>query len=122
MKILALLILVSTAFAQEHAPTPEQCRADYRLWTVKGTDVSDIAWKELMQRSLVMSKCSTTDPEWMQQFAEQNLRLGEKSGLSYSALSMFLHAAAGEKTRDFLERHHLMAQFTQEDEAGKHNE
>ncbi len=36
-------------------------------------------WKELMQRSHVMSECSTTDPEWMQQFAEQAVRLGKKA-------------------------------------------
>ncbi len=120
MKTLALIVLVSAAFAQEHAPTPEQCRADYRLWTAKGTDFADVSFRELMRRSHVLSDCSTTDPEWTQQFAEQAVRLGKNAGVSYSDLSTLFHAAAGDKATDFLMRHHLMDQFLKEDEAGKH--
>jgi len=120
MKTLVLIVLVSAAFAQEHAPTPEQCRADYRLWTAKGTDFTDVSWKELMERSRVMTECSTTDPEWAQQFAEQDARLGKNASVSYRDLGTLFHAAAGDKAIDFLIRHHLMDQFVKESEAGKH--
>jgi len=120
MKILALIVLVSAAFAQEHAPTPEQCRADYRLWSAKGTDFTDVSFEELMERSHVMTECSATDPEWMQQFAEQAVRVGTKAFLSYGDAGTLFHAAAGDKAVDFLMRHHLMEQFVREDKAGKH--
>jgi hypothetical protein len=119
MKILALIFLVSAAFAQEHAPTPEQCRADYRLWTAKGTDFADVSFRELMRRSHVMSGCSTTDPGWEQEFARDLVRLGKNAGVSYSDLTTLFHAAAGDKATDFLMRHHLMDQFLKEDEVGK---
>lgn len=120
MKILIVIVLVSAAFAQEHAPTPDQCRADYRLWTTKGTDLTDFSWKELMERSHVMTGCSTTDPEWTRQFAEQAVRLGGNASISYGDLGTLYHAAAGDKAIGFLMRHHLMDQFVKESESGKH--
>jgi hypothetical protein len=124
MKRFALVLLVSVAFAQEHAPTPEQCRSDYRLWTAKGTDFSDVSWKEVMERSHEMTECDTTDPEWTRQFAQQAMRLGGNGSISYGDLGTLYHAAAGDKAVDFLMRHHLMDQFVKESEAaavsGKH--
>jgi hypothetical protein len=119
MKTLALIVLVSAAFAQEHAPTPEQCRADYRLWTANGFSFENVSWKELMQRSGVMTKCATTDPDMMRVFDEGYVRLGKDAPLSYRDVGTLFHSAAGDKAMDFLIRHNLMDQFVREDAAGK---
>jgi hypothetical protein len=117
---MALLLLASTGFAQEHAPTPEQCRADYRLWTANNPDLKSLSFEELMQRSHVMDECSTTDPAMMQTFLQDSLRLGKNAPLSYSEVATLFHAVAGDKAVDFLMRHHLMDQFMREEAAGKH--
>jgi hypothetical protein len=121
MKLLTLIVLVSVvALAQEHAPTVEQCRADYRLWTTNGTNFKDVSYKELLRRAEVMGQCAETDPAAMQVFAEDAMRLGwKKANVNYNDFSALLHETAGERVSKFLTRHHLMPQFIQEDEAGK---
>lgn len=82
MKKLLLFALVSaTAFAQDNAPTVEQCRADYRLWTAAGADLDfkGVGWKELLHRSMEMGQCANVDPDWMKAFSPGKRSRLEKS-------------------------------------------
>lgn len=121
MRTLGLMVvLVSAAFAQD-APTPEQCRADYRVWTAKGADLktrfNNVSYHELVRRSSVMNDCAKADPEAMQHFAEDYVRLGLESNISYIGLGAVFSTLAHDRMLEFLVRHRLMAQFMKEDEA-----
>lgn len=130
---LALFALLATAVAQEHAPTPEQCRADYLLWMprqqtnvlVEGgydTVFKDVSWKELINRAVVMGQCVTTDPEGMRGFDAKHSHLGGNAPVNYAEFASSLGTAASLREHHFLIRHHLMDQFVKEDEAGKRSE
>ncbi|MGA2370494.1 MAG: hypothetical protein ABSG11_07480 [Candidatus Korobacteraceae bacterium] len=105
-----LLSLQPCLFAQDHAPTVEQCRADQRLWSsVHDTQdykdaMSRLSAQTLKQRSDEMSDCFAVDSE---------------NSHDYFAVVAACGMEMGRRYRHFIERHHLMAQFLAEDAAGK---
>ena len=120
VKTLVLVLLISSAtLAQEHAPTVEQCRADYRLWTAN-LDFKDISYHELLRRAVEMNQCTIVDPDGMQAFLDEEKRLGWKNAsIIYPVAGSLFQHAADERMTHFVTRHHLLNQFLDEDAAGK---
>jgi len=58
MKILFALLLTTAAFAQDHAPTSEQCKADVAVWLAKSLDeTKTLTYIEIDKRKHEMSDC-----------------------------------------------------------------
>lgn len=104
----ALLLLAATSFAQDHAPTVEQCRADQRLWwnqlDTQPEEISSLPFKKLNQRTGEMIACAAVDEERRDSYIRTQ-------GMFQIQQSMRL--------LNFVERHNLMGQFLAEDKAGK---
>jgi hypothetical protein len=119
--VLAVAVLiVAPAFAREveHAPTAAQCKADATLWSsqksdffllygrtrnVQNTVIERLTAKELLARSNEMADCATVDSDDARNYYE----------LQSAYVELFLR-----RMNQFIERHNLMDQFYQEDEAG----
>lgn len=119
-----LLPLASAAMAQKHAPTLAQCRADLAVWnghdahkryyeaetlymqngTPNQTEIQQLSVEELNLRSSEMADCEKVDPERLSDYADS---------ISFDS------SVRGERMLRFLNRHNLIAQFMQEDAAGK---
>jgi hypothetical protein len=106
-----LLLSLTSLFAQDHAPTVEQCRADQRLWSSVLRDehafadaVSGLPVQALKQRSGEMRDCFAVD--------------SENSHDYFVVVSAYATELSG-RYRNFISRHSLMAQFLAEDAAGK---
>jgi hypothetical protein len=59
MRLIVLLFLLASASAQEHAPLPEQCKADYTFWRTSDTkeSLSKLSAEELSRRQVEMWDC-----------------------------------------------------------------
>jgi hypothetical protein len=86
MKTFALIFValfgIATAMAQDtdHAPTVEQCRADYTLWSnVAGAgekfDYADATYLQLNARIVEMFRCATVDFELERQMRRDAARI-----------------------------------------------
>jgi hypothetical protein len=107
MKILFVLLLTTAAFAQGHAPTSEQCKADVAVWLDKSPDQTEtLTYIEIDKRKHEMNDCYSvlTAP-------------GEKQ-LAHDGL---IKASLLEQKREdhFINRHDLAKQFIAEDQAGQ---
>lgn len=104
----ALLLLTVVTFAQEHAPTVQQCQADQRLWfdqlSKESADVSRLSIQQLNTRSKEMTDCGTIDEDHL---------------AAYDRTAAEFHFAIESRLTNFLTRHKLMAQFLNEDAVGK---
>src|SRR6266849_904266 len=62
MRLIVLLVLLASAGAQEHAPLPEQCKADYTLWKTTDTkeSLSKLSAEELSRREVEMWNCAAS--------------------------------------------------------------
>ena len=105
MKVVAVLFVALTAlsaFAQEHAPTPEQCKADHMLWFSEYSDskaeLPDSS--ELLKRSKVLIDCEVVDPAHEKYFMD----------LSWDYTMVVLL-----RTQDFIFRHKLQVELQVED-------
>jgi len=116
----AAILFVAPTFAQEvqHAPTAAQCQADAALWNSQKTDffitykntqdvrntiIEKLTAKELFARSNEMFDCASVDSGRAKDyFATQD-----------TYIELFLR-----RMNSFIQRHDLMDQFYQEDEAG----
>jgi hypothetical protein len=121
-----VIVLLPAMNAQQHAPTPDVCRADLAVW---GNHAAELAWfrvdtpdragnsnessktvidmlsfKEISSRILEMGDCQSVDP------AREN---------SYFETMSFYQQVQGSRYLHFIERHNLMVQFGQDDDAGK---
>jgi len=105
------LLTGSVAWGQDiqHAPTVEQCRADYRLWVSQdkqdGVSFTDLTLKELGLRTKEMLDCETVDTQ------QDNVK---------SYIYMFKEFGGELLIREthFLSRHGLNKQFQDEDAKG----
>jgi hypothetical protein len=105
MKVVAVLFVALTAlsaFAQEHAPTPEQCKADHMLWFSEFSDPRTELPEspELLKRSKVLIDCEVVDPAHEKYFMD----------LSWGYTMVILT-----RYQDFVFRHKLQAEMQLED-------
>jgi hypothetical protein len=112
MKAIAfLLISAATVFAQEHAPTVEQCRADAAVWSAKDADIKTPTMRELWLRVHEMNQCLAVDPiESAHEHTLEYLTVCRNVGDEYST-----------RVVSFLNRHDAKwkRQFDAEDADGK---
>jgi hypothetical protein len=102
------VLIVAPAFAQEvkHAPTLDQCRADYHLWFSKlenphGTDA--VTDDVLGQWYSEMGDCTATDSAYEWHYVNAQAEICAERQL---------------RMRHFLMRRNLIQQYVAEDEAG----
>lgn len=113
---------IAAASQIEHAPTPEQCRADADAWGIPTAGVlipneqqfaqlstatavePSISAKMLDSRINQLSQCMRTDPTYSTRYSE--------AGHAY-ALAELIRIAA------FMKRHNLTSQFLAEDDQGQ---
>ena len=103
-----LLSLATSLFAQDHAPTVEQCRADERLWSTQLTEnpeiIKSLRHDQLNDRTLEMANCAAVDRDRQSVYAETAARFNMKLMV---------------RLLDFIKRHKLLDQFMAEDAAGQ---
>jgi hypothetical protein len=117
--LIAVLLLVSVSFTprflaqEDHAPLPEQCIADYNLWAgAPKDDIEKMPITVLQAHEIEMRQCGwvveSFDAKHKRPYATGMLILyGTYSGhISHRALN-------------FIQRHGLMKEFSQEDAAGQ---
>ena len=112
MKALALVFLISVpTFAQEHAPTVEQCRADASVWSAKDADVKTPTMKELWSRVLEMNQCLQVDP----------VESAHDYTFKYLTVSRNVTDEYARRVISFINRHDAAwkGKFDSEDAAGK---
>ena len=118
-KLIAALLLVSVSFAPKflgqigHASLPEQCIADYNLWSGEQKDgLERLPLTVIQPREIEMWDCASVVgkspiPAHDLMATEMLLLYGTYSGIiSHRALN-------------FIQRHGLMKDFSQEDATGK---
>jgi hypothetical protein len=104
----AALLLVNggLGWAQDHAPSRDQCRADYRLW-FESYGHSDKSKDPPVQQIAVMMKemgaCASADP---------------KNHVAYLTLSEDFLGEYDLRFAHFIERHNEKQQFLDEDAEG----
>jgi hypothetical protein len=123
---LFLLFVVPVTGQVEHAPMPQQCRADVNAWDVPGFNISfwdeevfsnfvtrvthdhSLTAKELDARQAELDQCLKTDKSLLT--ADPNRYVQARRAYSIAALA---------RMADYMKRHNLVAQFYDEDEQGK---
>lgn len=108
MKILSVFLLFSAAaFAQDHAPTLAQCRADAALWDADQA-LDQHSFVELSKRQGEMAQCSIVDHADASAYHHYLSVIGACQNVEYARMLDFL-----------LRNKSAMEQFTSEDAAGK---
>jgi hypothetical protein len=107
------LLAISTVAGstQDHAPTKDQCRADYNLWssaaTLSAKDIAEsldkLPAEEMSKRTHEMAQCFFVDTARSAQ---------------YNAQTASYNLALRTREENFLRRHGLMDQFLDEDAKG----
>jgi hypothetical protein len=122
-----LFLLVSPMTAQvEHAPTPQQCRADVNAWDVPNFNASywneeqfstfaarvmhdhAVTAKDLDAREAELAQCLKTDKSLLT--ADPNRYIQARQAYFIAELA---------RMADYMKRHNQMTQFYDEDEQGK---
>jgi hypothetical protein len=125
MIVLAVAILIATStFAQQHAPTVATCQADVAVWygaemateynnaetawvrnvIPNRTEAAKLTIKEVIARQNEMTQCMKVD--------EEKLEL-------YFSAQDFYHGIHCDRVMRFIDRHGLRGEFQKEDAAGK---
>jgi hypothetical protein len=121
-----LFFVIPTTGQVEHAPTPEQCRADANAWGVpKATPTyqNDEQFAEYATR--IMRDPNVTARELEARNKELNLCIKTDKGILapptewYTQGSHAYALAELGRMANFVQRHNLMSQFYAEDEQGK---
>jgi hypothetical protein len=111
-KILCLLTISTLAAnSQDRAPTKDQCRADYSLWssaaTLSGKDIAEaldkLSAEEISKRAHEMAQCFFVD---------------SARSAQYNAQTSSYNLALRTREENFLRRHRLLNQFLDEDAQG----
>ena len=123
---LFLLFVIPMTGQIEHAPTPQQCRADVNSWEVPNANASywneeefsnfvtrvvgdhSLTAKEIDAREAELNQCLKTD----QSLLTANPTRYIQARRAYSIAELVRMA-------DYLKRHNLTGQFYEEDEQGK---
>jgi hypothetical protein len=103
---LAVLMFVAPAFAQDHAPTIEQCRADQLLWHSefqKDRAAVTLDYDTLLRRAHEMYDCAKVDSAHKEVYENT----GDGAGW-----------AIGIRVNHFMSRHSQWDKFFEEDAAG----
>lgn len=106
-----LVISIVAGGTQDHAPTKNQCRADYNLWssaaTLSAKDIAEsldkLPAEEMSKRAREMSQCFFVDAARSAQ---------------YNAQTSSYNLALRTREENFLRRHGLLDQFLDEDAKG----
>jgi len=121
--VLVFLFIGGRAPTQEHAPTVDVCRADRAVWresserldysqqelrheregTTNKNNIGQLPYKELLSRQVEMGTCMMVDTP---------------DSEAYSDVVGFYQQVEGDRYHHFVERHHMMSQFLDEDAAG----
>jgi hypothetical protein len=110
---LLLVALCAPVLAQDHAPLPAQCRADYDLWYGDKKEALDhLSFKELNERQGELWKCANVDIRDNIGSHGYNLR-------EYLSLSMMYGLKLSQRFQSYMNRHGEMQKFLNEDAAGK---
>ncbi len=101
-------ILHGFAFAQDHAPTLEQCKADVNLWNneFQHNGYVNVSIHELNERSKELSACLVSYPK------------DPSHGLWVDVHVQF-HSVMEYRYSAFIARHNLFNKFMEEDKQGK---
>jgi hypothetical protein len=127
---LLLFFVIPTTGQVEHAPTPEQCRADAKGWGLPSPDLStnpflsdkdevvdyatvvagdpNLNAKMLETRNAELSQCIKTDTGFFNMRAQYI-----EANRAYTIAELM-------RMEHFMQRHRLISQFYVEDEQGKH--
>jgi hypothetical protein len=114
---LLLLFVIPMSGQVDHAATPEQCRADSAAWNIPEHFILDRnAFANLVnQHSNVNAKLLEARAAELEQCEQTDRLHAERYSLGAFAYSIVI----SQRRAHFMERHNLMAEFYQEDEAGK---
>jgi len=112
--LVGLVVLSLRGLAKDdHAPLPEQCIADYNLWSgVSKDDLEKLPLSVIQPRALEMWNCTkvvtSIDSERHTAHAAEMILLFGTYNLQVSHMEL-----------SFIERHGLLKKFVQEDAAGQ---
>jgi hypothetical protein len=101
MLVLSMFLTTGATAQVQHAPTVEQCRADYAVWNMEHLDAT--SYHVLDERMHEMGNCNVVDPAHTDDYDLLGLRQSTE-----------LH----NRLVDFLTRHNLSSQFVVEDAKG----
>lgn len=116
-----LLLVALSPFAQEHAPTVEQCRADAKLWHqpmhADSTHqvVKKMAYPELAARAGEMYDCIQVDDAR----DIKSVNASDEIIIAYYSLETIYAEQLASRYRGFIIRYNLNDQFLAEDDEGK---
>jgi hypothetical protein len=123
MRAVMLICIISmTAFAQEHAPTVEQCKADQALW---GADHTQTAYNEAETRHVESGAVNRTEIAMLSitQLKQRMRGMYECEDVvamdPYHSTGNFYYSVIADRYLGFLIRHGLMPQLVKEDAAGE---
>jgi hypothetical protein len=116
--LITALLLVSVSFVprclgqDDHPPLPEQCIADYNLWSGEAKDnLEKLPFTVIQPREIEMWNCASV------------VKSLDEHKRAYSVLMLFLYGRysgqISHRALDFIQRHGLMKEFSQEDAAGQ---
>ncbi len=107
MKYILLMFMTAlVASAQDHAPLPEQCKADHDMWVADitvDTQLVSVASAQLIKRIGELRACEEVVPA-------HKAELTDLEGSCWALLFT--------RTSDFITRHRLRQEFLKEDAAG----
>jgi len=104
-----LILAIAPAFAQQHSPTVDVCRADEAVWAadaVGNQTYKTLPYNELALRQNEMNDCAKVDGD-------------QHRTADYVALVSLYENLIEVRMTHFLNRHNLMQQFLDEDAAGQ---
>jgi hypothetical protein len=106
--IAAIVMLTSlAALPQDHAPLPEQCRADYNLWSkTNKDDLEKIPFLTPQQRQLDLYNCAMSLPKGKEQE-------------EFAVVYLMYQTKMEQPEISFIKRHNLAQQMLDEDAAGQ---
>jgi hypothetical protein len=115
-----MILLASPLFAQQHAPTPDQCRSDVAVW-LKDFD----AWTDAQQRvgpqnssalnAILVGEVEKRDAEMLM----CGTTIDTKNHGTYSVMHTNFLYIMTLRLSSFIARHSLDGQFVEEDQAGR---
>jgi hypothetical protein len=112
--LIVLLFVTIPVFAQEHAPSVEQCRADASVWAKEDMTVPsmDVLWAQAKE----MSQCQDVDP-----FDTKNTDSYAKYFVKYGDVIVKVAGEYHQRIIHFLESHvpSWKKQFDLDDSIGK---
>jgi len=123
---LLLFFVIPTTGQVEHAPTPEQCRADANAWGVPRANSTYQNNEQIAEYAArIMRDPNVTARELDARNKELNLCVKTDKGILapptewYTQASHAYALAEFGRMASFMQRHNLMSQFYAEDEQGK---